>query len=279
MRHNIQRLLSVLTLSIILTFPLKGWAQESVSHDILSADNQSTQIGQNYLWRRLQFTYAMGSIMYGNNIVNSCVNQLRHVDKSYAMGGVMLSVDLKYNIFEHNNWSLYLGVGYTHYSQSFKNDYVLFNENGSIGTFISTNDTNLIARLESKQPSDFGLEHKNWDSTFSMSYLIFPVSISRKTNNVEYGFTLLPSVRVGNTSLRRDISISSGEDDYVLYECNDNRLDNYINNFGCNLRFSCLYKGLIGGYVEFGTMSLTKNLKHGIYSFTIGVQFQLSLKE
>lgn len=97
-------------------------------------------------------------------------------------------------------------------------------------------------------------------------------------NKVEYGFTLLPLVKVGNTSLRRDISIGSGEDMETLYESEDNSLDKYLNKFGCQLRFSCLYKGIIGGYVEFGTMSMSNNLKHDIYSFSIGVQVQLTPK-
>lgn len=216
--------------------------------------------------------------MYGDNVVNSCINRLGHNDRSYEMNGFKFSFEIKYNVFERNHWNLYTGVGCALYSQNFKSDYVYFQDNGSVGTFGHTSNPAYIANTESKQPMDFGLEHNDWDSSFSTIYITFPISVSYETYKVEYGFTLLPLVKVGNTSLRRDISIGSGEDMETLYESTDNSLDKYLNKFGCQFRFSCLYKGNIGGYVEFGTMSMINNLKHDIYSFSIGVQVQLTPK-
>lgn len=278
MRRNIQRLLSVLTLAITLICPLKGWAQESSIQDTVSIEKQSAHKWYNYLWQHLQFTKNIGYNMYGDNVVNSCINRLGHNDRSYAMNGFKFSFEIKYNVFERNNWNLYTGVGCALYSQNFKSDYVYFKDNGSVGTFIHTNNPGYIANAEAKQPMDFGLEHKDWGSSFSTIYISFPIGVSYVANKVEYGFTLLPLVKVGNTSLRRDISIGSGEDMETLYESEDNSLDKYLNKFGCQLRFSCLYKGIIGGYVEFGTMSMSNNLKHDIYSFSIGVQVQLTPK-
>ena len=278
MRHNIKKLLSVLTLAITLTFPLKSWAQESFAQDTVSIENSSAHKWYNYIWQHLQFTKNIGYNMYGDNVVNSCINRLGHNDRSYAMTGVKLSLEIKYNVFEYNHWNLYAGVGCALYSQNFKSDYVYFEDNGSVGTFVHTNNSVYIANAELKQPADFGLEHKDWDSSFSTMYITFPISVSYETYKVEYGVTLLPLVKVGNTSLCRDISIGSGEDKETLYESEDNGLDKYLNKFGCQLRFSCLYEGIIGGYVEFGAMSMTNNLKHDIYSFSIGVQFQLTPK-
>lgn len=274
MKHNIQRLLSVLALAITFT----GWAQVSSAQDMVSIEIPSAQKWYNYLWEHLQFTKNIGYNMYGNNIVNSCINRLGHNDRSYAMSGFKYSFELKYNVFECNHWNLYAGVGFALYNQSFNNDCVYFKENGSTGNFIYTNNLDYIARLEAKQPSDFGLEHKDWYSSFSASYITLPLSVSYGVNKVEYGLTLLPSVRIGRTSLSRKISIGSDDDVETLYESKDKELDKYMNKFGCQLRFSCLYKGIVGGYVEFGTMSMTRNLKHDIYSFSIGVQIQLTPK-
>lgn len=278
MRHKIQKLLSVLTLVITLIFPLKGWAQESSAKDTVSIEKPSAHKWYSYIWQHLQFTKNIGYNMYGDNVVNSCMNHLGRNDRSYAMNGFKFSFEIKYNVFEHNHWNLYTGVGCALYSQNFKSDYVYFKDNGSVGTFIHTSNPGYIANTESKQPMDFGLEHSDWDSSFSTIYITFPIGVSYATNKVEYGFTVLPSVRVGNTYLRRDISIGAGEDMETLYESKDDSLDKYINKFGCQFRFSCLYKGIIGGYVEFGTMSMTNNLKYNIYSFSIGVQVQLTPK-
>lgn len=278
MRRNIQKLLSVLTLAITLICPLKGWAQESSILDTVSIEKPSAHKWYNYLWQHLQFTKNIGYNMYGDNVVNSCINRLGHNDRSYAMNGFKFSFEIKYNVFEHNYWNLYAGVGCALYNQNFKSGYVYFHDNGSVGTFIHTSNPDYIANTESKQPMDFGLDHNDWDSSFSATYITFPIGVSYADSKVEYGFTVLPSVRVGNTYLRRDISIGAGEDTETVYESEDNSLDRYINNFGCQLRFSCLYKGIIGGYVEFGTMSMTNNLKHNIYSFSIGVQVQLTPK-
>ncbi|MEE0237288.1 MAG: hypothetical protein UD961_14185 [Bacteroidales bacterium] len=278
MRRNIQRLLSVLMLAITLICPLKGWAQESSIQDTVSIEKHSDHKWYNYLWQHLQFTKNIGYNMYGDNVVNSYINRLGRNDRSYAMNGFKFSFEIKYNVFECNHWNLYTGVGCALYSQNFKSDYVYFKDNGSVGTFIHTNNPGYIANTESKQPMDFGLDHNDWNSSFSTMYITFPIGVSYAASKLEYGFTVLPSVRVGNTYLRRDISIGVGEDMETLYESKDESLDRYINNFGCQLRFSCLYKGIIGGYVEFGTMSMTNNLKHDIYSFSIGVQVQLTPK-
>ena len=278
MRHNIQKLLLVLTLAITLISPLKGWGQELSVQDTVSIEKQSAHKWYNYLWQHLQFTKNIGYNMYGDNVVNSCINRLGYNDTSYAMSGSRFSFEIKYNVFERNHWNLYTGVGCAWYSQNFKKDYVYFQDNGSVGTFIHTSNPAYIANAESKQPMDFGLEYNDWDSSFSTVYITFPISVSYEIYKVEYGFTLLPLVKVGKTSLCRDISIGTGEDMETLYESEDNSLDKYLNKFGCQLRFSCLYKGIIGGYVEFGTMSMTNNLKHSIYSFSIGVQFQLTPK-
>lgn len=278
MRTNNYLKILVLVFAIIFIYPLNVCAQESSVQDTTSVEITSTYKWYNYLWRHLQFTQNIGYNMYGNNIANSCINNLGYNDKSYAMNGAKLSLEIKYNVLEHNNWQLYAGVGCALYSQNFKSDYVYFKDNGLVGTFVSTNDCEYIANTESKQPVDFGMEHEDWDSSFFASYIMLPISVSYETNNVECGLTLLPSVRVGSTSLRRDISIDCCENAETLYESKDKGLDKYMNKFGCNLRFSCLYKGIIGGYVEFGTMSMTKDLKQDIYTFSIGVQFQLTPK-
>lgn len=278
MKHNIQKLLSGLALAITFISPLKSWAQELSAKDTVSIERQSAHKWYNYLWQHLQFTKNIGYNMYGDNVVNSGINRLGHNDRSYAMNGFKLSVEIKYNVFEHNHWNLYTGVGYALYSQNFKRDYVYFKDNGSVGTFIHTSNPAYIANAESKQPMDFGLEHNDWDSSFPTRYITFPIGVSYVASKVEYGFTVLPTVRVGNTYLRRDISIGAGDGMETLYESKDDNLDRYINKFGCQLRFSCLYKGIIGGYVEFGTMSMTNNLKYDIYSFSIGVQVQLTPK-
>lgn len=49
-------------------------------------------------------------------IVNSCINHLGHNDRSNAMSGNKVSLELKYNIFEGNYWNLFAEVGYTLYS-------------------------------------------------------------------------------------------------------------------------------------------------------------------
>ena len=52
MRHNIQKLLSVLTLAITLISPLKGWGQEMLAQDTVSIEKQSA--------------HTSGIIIYGN---------------------------------------------------------------------------------------------------------------------------------------------------------------------------------------------------------------------
>ena len=49
--------------------------------------------------------------MYGDNVVNSCINRLGHNDRSYEMNGFKFSCEIKYNVFERNHWNLYTGVG------------------------------------------------------------------------------------------------------------------------------------------------------------------------
>lgn len=279
MKQNFYQIIFVaLICANTISCPCNVCAQESLAQDTILIEKPSIQKWYNYLLQHLQFTKNIGYNMYGDNVVNSCINRLGHNDRSYAMNGFKFSFEIKYNVFEHNHWNLYTGVGCALYSQNFKSDYVYFKDNGSVGTFIHTSNLAYIANAEAKQPMDFGLEHKDWDSSFSTIYISFPIGVSYVANKVEYGFTLLPLVKVGNTSLRRDISIGSGEDMVTLYESEDNSLDKYLNKFGCQLRFSCLYKGIIGGYVEFGTMSMSNNLKHDIYSFSIGVQIQLTPK-
>ena len=142
-------------------------AQESSIQDTVSIEKQSAHKWYNYLWQHLQFTKNIGYNMYGDNVVNSCINRLGHNDSSYAMNGFKFSFEIKYNVFERNHLNLYTGVGCALYSQKFKSDYVYFKDNGSVWTFIHTSNPAYIANAEAKQPMDFGLEHKDWDSSFS----------------------------------------------------------------------------------------------------------------
>lgn len=82
MRHNVQILLSVLILAITLISPLKGRAQELSVQDTISIEKQSAHKWYNYLWQHLQFTKNIGYNMYGDNVVNSCINRLGHNDRS-----------------------------------------------------------------------------------------------------------------------------------------------------------------------------------------------------
>lgn len=277
MNNNKQRFLAVFSL-IAISMSSTYAQDENICNSTIN-EQIHNQKWYNYLWQHLQFTKNMGCNMYGDNVFNSCVSHLGNKDRSYAMHGFKLSWEIKYNALEYNHWGLYAGVGYAFYEQDFKRDYVYFENNGSVGTFVHTSDPTYIANAESRQPKDFGLKHEDWDSSFSTSYITFPIGISFEVNNIEYGFTILPLVRVGNTSLYRDVSIGTNSDDReILYMSKGDSLDKYLNKFGCQFRFSCLYEGIIGGYVEFGTMSMTNNLKYDIYSFSIGVQVQLTPK-
>ena len=276
MNYNKQRFLAVFSLIAILTN--STYAQDENMYNSTVIEQAHNQKWYNYLYQHLQLAYGCDFIMYGDNFANSCINHLGHNNKSYSMSGSKLYWEVKYNVFEHNQWSLYAGVGYVTSSMDFKNDFVYLEENGSIGTFVHTSNPICIANIESKQPSDFGLGHKAWNSSINTDYITFPIAVSYGNDNVEYGFTILPSIRVGNTALSRSISIGCGEDSETLHWSNDNRLDKYFNKFGCTLRFCCLYLGWMGGYVEFGTMSMTKNLKYDMYSFSIGIHSQLTFK-
>lgn len=280
MNNKYTQAVAVLAFAIIIMSPFNVSAQESSAQekDTESVEKPSSVKWYSYLIHHLQFTKNIGYNMYGDNFVNSCINRLGYNDISYAMKGFKLSFEIKYNVFEHRHWNLYAGIGYALYSQNFIGDYVYFEDYGSGGTFIYTNDTAYIANVESKQPVDFGLEYKDWNSSFSSSYITIPIGLSYEADRVEYDFCVLPSVRVENSSLYRNISVESGENSVTMYESRDDSLGKYMNEIGCQLRFSCLYKGIIGGYVEVGTMSITKNLKHDIYPFSIGVQFQLTSK-
>lgn len=277
--NNYQRFLALSALVMIFMCPFDSYAQEGTMSDSTLVEKVAALKWHDYLWRHLQFTCNMCcKNMYGDNVVSSFINHLGHDDESYAMSGVKVSLDVKYNVFEQSRWNLYAGVGCALSTHFFKEDFVYLEESNCLGTFIHTYNPNHIAKMESKQPSDFGLEYDYWDSSFSALYITSPVGVVYETGLIEYGITLLPSIRIGTTSLCRDISIGSDEDFETLYESVDNSLDKHVSKFLCQLRLSCLFKGFCGAYVELGMVSMTKNLKHDIYSFSIGVQYQLTCK-
>ena len=278
MKHNYQQISAVFIFLVVFACPVSICAQEASINDSVSIENTSGQKWYSYLWQHLQLTGNIGYNMYGDNAINSCINHLGHDDANYAMSGVKLSLAVKYNAFKRGQWNIYAGVGCALYNQHFKSAFVSLDEEGAVGTFKRIECSSDIAKLESKQPADFGLKHKDWESSFSAFYVTLPISATYDAKNIEIGVTILPSIRIGNSSLRRDISIGNADEIEVLYQSTDKNLDRHINKFACQLRLSCLYKGMVGGYVEFGTVSMTQNLKYETYSFSVGAQFQLTRK-
>lgn len=277
--NNYSNVWVVLLLAVVMAFPSGVCAREFTVAESQTVETVPDFKWYSNLWGHLQFAANMGINMYGDNVINSCINHLGHDDGAYSQLGMKGSFEVMYNIYERKKMNFCAGMGFAFYCQNFKKNYIYFVDEGSIATFMNTNNADIIANMDSKQPADFDYDDADWNSSYSVFYVTFPVSVSYSAGKIEYSATLLPAVRLGRTSLRRNISACHGVDDVenVLYTNADRRLDGHINRFACNLRLSCIYCGF-GGFVEFGTVSMTKGLKYDTYSFSIGMQLRIATK-
>lgn len=271
MRRNVCKLLLsiIVLITVQLISPVGLYAQDETIPD-LSMTEQHTSIKW---WQPLRISYSSGLNRSDDGLFGlSRLSPKQSNSSSEVLSGIHFDIDVTYNIYNFNNWNVYTGVGFSIFNCVFKKGYIYLREEGSIGTFVYSDNSTYIANSELKTPADFGLGYGSWASLFNTLYVTFPISARYNLNKVEFGCTLLPSVRINDVSLRRGIFDTFCGEELRLYESRDNRLEKYINEFGVQVKFDILFNDTIGVYVGFNTISLTKSMSQNIYPCFVGVQ-------